>query len=125
QEAVVLSEDILLNRTARAAEADGVTRRAVHIDEMPFHHQSGLLGETQIELDSRFVGRRGRDGISLTQQRRKNQALAAGQAAVPQRRALLVPDADSAAWPVDELAVPRGLVERGGTRARLREGREH
>ena len=48
QARVVLRVDVLLDRAAGAADADGVERHAVALDEALLHHQRGLAAELQV-----------------------------------------------------------------------------
>ncbi len=105
QAGVVFGADVLLHPAAGAADADGMARHPVRLDEVLLHHERGLGGQPQIEVYAGLGAGRSGDRV------------AAGQAGLVERvgvdqHPLVVADADAAAEPVEEPAVPAAHVSR-------------
>ena len=103
---VVLGVDVLLDRAAGAADADGVERDAVGLDEPLLRHDRRLAAEHEVVVRRRARAARVDDGVALGQGRVVEVAAAAD-------RPLLVPDRDAAVERVEEAAVPERQVGRG------------
>ncbi|ATQ78747.1 hypothetical protein CR152_05900 [Massilia violaceinigra] len=114
QSGPVLREQILLHRPARAADADREGRLADRLDEAFLGHRGRFFRQAHVVMHARFVAGRIDHRIPLRQHPGNDLALdAAHAAAEPDRGALLMADADAAAQPVHQLAVPgRGIEAR-------------
>ena len=115
QARVVLPVDVLLDGAAGAADADGVERDAMVLDEVLLQHQGGLAAELEVVVRVRAQARRVDDGVALAEHRLEQHGAGA-------RRALVVADGDAALQAEHQPAVPERVV---GGRARLGRRREH
>ena len=112
---VVVPDQVLLDRAARAAEADRVPRLPVRLGEVLLHHQRDLGRDHLAAVVVVDVQGRRRDGIATGEEE------VGEHAAVP--LALVVADVAAAAERVDEPFVPAGLVrERARRRGGIVEG---
>ena len=114
---VVLRVDVLLDRAAGAAEADGVERQPVGLDEPLLRHDRGLAAEHEVVVRRRPIARGVDHGVALGQGRVVEVAAAAD-------RPLLVPDRDAAVEGVEQPPVPERDVGRGRGVTGRREDRD-
>ena len=121
---IVVPDQVLLDRAARAAPADRVLRLPVRLGEMLLHHQRDLGRDHLAAVVVVDVQGRRRDGVTAGEEEVGEHASVA--------RSLVVADVAAAAERVDKPFVPAGLVrerarrrgrDRGGRRSRRRRGR--
>jgi hypothetical protein len=86
---------------------------------------SAVFRQAQVVVHAGLVAARGGHGVALRQQAREQLPFGAPEPAVPGGLALQVPDADTAAQPVHQLAVPGAVVERRRGGGGFRHRREH
>ena len=114
---MTLCVDVLLDRAARAADADRVDRNAVALDEALLRHDRRLGAEHEVVVRARPRAARVDDRVALREADVVEAAAAAG-------RALDVADRHAAVEGVDQAAVPeRGVRRRRGVAGR-REDRD-
>ena len=103
---LVLRDQVLLDRAARAAQAHGVQRHAVALDEALLAHHRGLAGQLHVVVRAGVVAAGVHDGVAPAQDVQVHRAAV--------HRALAVADGHAALEPVQQLAVPQaGVVLRG------------
>ena len=116
QARVVLRVDVLLDRAARAADADGVERDAVVLDEVLLQHQRGLAAELEVVVRVGAQAGRGDHRVAELQH-------VVAQHGAGADRALRAPDRDAALEAEDEAPVPERVV--GLVGIGLRRRRQH